>query len=206
MDKPGTHVIKLGGSLLGWNELSERFQQWLEANGASRNLIVVGGGDLVNAFRQQMIGQTHDRIAAHWHCIELMSINANVVASMLGLPIVDRFSNADNPEKLHSAVFDVNRWMRQCNPGPCSWDVSSDSIAAFVAAEVDADDLTLLKSNLSALSACTSLADLPAGYVDEHFLTAVKLYEQSAPDQERNIRFVNLRDDHFAEICFPMTT
>ena len=63
----------------------------------------------------------------------------------------------------HIPVLAPSRWMRKDDPLPHSWDVTSDSIAAWVAGEVAAPGLILIKP------AGASSADL----VDAYFLRAL---------------------------------
>lgn len=193
-------VIKLGGSLLDWHEMPLRFHRWLELNQSEQTIIVVGGGSLVNEYRRHAFLTPRDEIASHWHCIELMSQTAANAAEKLNLPVTRELS-ACNP----ISVFNVSDWMREKDRGPCSWQVTSDSIAALVAARWEADKLTLLKSTLPPVNRLT-LNQLPDGLVDEYFPIAARMFLDVGSANPRTIRIVNLRDDQFEERALPIAT
>ena len=74
-------------------------------------------------------------------------------------------------------------------PLPCTWQVTSDSIAARVAARIGADELVLLKSTLP--SAASDLEYWSRhGFVDGYFASAAAGLA---------VRAVNLRDTRYAE-------
>src|SRR5437868_8610811 len=67
-------------------------------------------------------------------------------------------------------ILDVDSWMREHDTLPHSWDVTSDSIAAHVAIEVNANRLILLKS--IDMPNGVSWSDAAAnGWVDLYFPT-----------------------------------
>jgi hypothetical protein len=103
--------------------------------------------------------------------------------------------------KSGTIIFDVSGFMRQIEPRlpgihlPHGWNVTSDSIAARIAAALPAGELVLLKSTLpgQAPQSAQALADM--GYVDEQFpqiarevrmIRCVNLLE-SDPDKVREI-------------------
>ena len=51
MTSPRVHVVKLGGSLLDWPEWVGQFRRWLAAQPQAGNLLVVGGGAIVERLR-----------------------------------------------------------------------------------------------------------------------------------------------------------
>ena len=153
-DKP-IHVIKLGGSLLDMPELPQRMAYLLEAGCARHVLLVVGGGRVADQVRQY--DQTF-RIAAttaHWLAIRAMQLNSDLLRALL-----PDCRLAVDPATCHAiwlagciALADPWRWLRNAErlDGPAvphDWSFTSDSIAAHLAGQVQAEQLTLVKSTL----------------------------------------------------------
>lgn len=172
----GRLVIKLGGSLLripGWPAAVRRL---LAAEAARQRPIglVVGGGPLVDGLRQ--LDQTEPQPAKRMHrlAIAAMGLTARLVAERLELPLAHDMT-ADL-----TAVVAVSE-ATLCQPAlaalPCSWAVTSDSIAAAVAG-VLAAELLVVKSIPPPGQTIAELT--AAGWVDEHFpdasrrLTAIR--------------------------------
>jgi 5-(aminomethyl)-3-furanmethanol phosphate kinase len=141
-------VIKVGGSLAAIPRALDRV--CAELNRASRNhrlLIIPGGGPFADAVREfeRRVGVSSD--AAHWMAILAMDQYALVLADRLeNAVLVDEpgaIGKAAAPGRL--AVLAPSRWMRSADVLPHGWEVTSDSIAAFVAGAVDADRLILIK-------------------------------------------------------------
>jgi aspartokinase-like uncharacterized kinase len=125
-------VVKVGGSLLAHEA---HLDAVLAAIAAAvrrhvRLLVVPGGGPFAEAVRDldRRIGLSDD--AAHWMAILAMDQYAHV--------LVDRFEG-------RVPVLAPSKWLRDADPLPHSWDVTSDSIAAWVAGEVGAHRLVLVK-------------------------------------------------------------
>ena len=126
-------VVKLGGSL------HHRVPDIVPLLCKSRRplLVVPGGGVFADAVRQEQV----DGDAAHWMAIAAMEQYAWVIAShgmwttyILAVPET-------------TAVFLPYISMRQHDPLPHSWDVTSDSIAAWIAAELGIELLVLKSVN-----------------------------------------------------------
>ena len=164
-------VIKLGGSLLDWSELLAAFQEWLAEQSPAANVIVVGGGSLVEAIRALDRAHRLPDEAAHWLAIRAMGVTAALVAEVLDAPLVESLAAVDN---LPGSVFllDVERLLREDaagrDPLPVGWQVTSDSIAARVAQVARAAELVLLKSALPS-DPIDWAAWSREGYVDEYF-------------------------------------
>ncbi|MDO9326470.1 MAG: uridylate kinase, partial [Methanoregula sp.] len=98
-------------------------------------LVVPGGGFFADAVRQARVADD----AAHWMAIAAMEQYGWFIASH-GMETTALISV---PEK--TRVFLPYASMRQRDPLPHSWDITSDSIAAWVAAELGIE-LLVLKS------------------------------------------------------------
>ena len=124
-------VVKLGGSL--HHQIPEIVPLLCQSE---RPLLVVpGGGLFADAVRQERVADD----AAHWMAIAAMEQYAWVIASR-GMRITDILAVPET-----TAVFLPYISMRQRDPLPHSWDVTSDSIAAWISAELGVE-LLVLKS------------------------------------------------------------
>jgi 5-(aminomethyl)-3-furanmethanol phosphate kinase len=124
-------VVKLGGSLYDHvPELAEVFRA------QSRPLFIVpGGGRFADEVRQS--GFSDDD--AHWAAIAAMDRYGRYIASF-GLDTTDQLKIP----KI-SSVFLPYHCMRHHDPLPHTWDVTSDTIAAWIAGRLGRD-LLVLKS------------------------------------------------------------
>jgi aspartokinase-like uncharacterized kinase len=192
-------VVKLGGSLLDDSQLPARYRRWLHTQRPARNVLIVGGGRLVDALRQ--VERTHivDPSLAHWLAIDCLGIHARLMAGLLSeAELVSEWNGLRRrllqmltEGKSGTLVFDVTGFMRQIEPGlpgtrlPHGWHVTSDSIAARLAVALAAGELVLLKSAMPAESHQSAQALADVGYVDVFFPTIAH--------EVRMIRSVNLR-------------
>jgi aspartokinase-like uncharacterized kinase len=141
-------VIKIGG---GISALPGALQQVCGAvHAAAQNhrlLIVPGGGPFADAVResQPRLGISDD--AAHWMAILAMDQYAQLLADLIvGSVLLQEpgdIGTAVGPGR--PGVLAPSRWMRSADVLPHSWDVTSDSIAAFIAGALDAERLILIK-------------------------------------------------------------
>jgi aspartokinase-like uncharacterized kinase len=124
-------VVKLGGSL--YHQVAEIVP--LLCKSERPLLVVPGGGLFADAVRKEQVVDD----SAHWMAIAAMEQYAWVIAS-LGMRTTDILAVPET-----TAVFLPYISMRQQDPLPHSWNVTSDSIAAWIAAELGID-LLVLKS------------------------------------------------------------
>lgn len=142
-------VIKLGGSLLGRQGALEEIIPHLELAGARRDRVVIvpGGGPFADTVRRldSEIGLTDD--AAHWMAILGMDQYAQLLASRIaGTQLVAEPGEiAATLASGQLPVLAPYRWIRSTDRLPHSWEVTSDSIAAWVAGELGASRLILVK-------------------------------------------------------------
>jgi aspartokinase-like uncharacterized kinase len=156
-------VIKIGGGLAAVPGALDRVCRAVGAAGCDHRLLVVpGGGPFADTVRQfdRTVGLSPD--SAHWMAILAMDQYAHVIAERTpGATLIEE-PGAMPRTSSGVAVLAPSRWMRSADVLPHSWDVTSDSIAAFVAGALDAVRLILIKP----------AAELPAP-VDPHFATAL---------------------------------
>jgi (4-(4-[2-(gamma-L-glutamylamino)ethyl]phenoxymethyl)furan-2-yl)methanamine synthase len=141
-------VIKVGGGLLQHiNHLQRVIGAIAEVSRTLRLVVVPGGGPFADAVRQVDERLALGDDAAHWMASLGMDQYAQLLASRLesGVVVVSR----DQIEAAHrcgqTPVLAPSAWLRAADPLPHSWDVTSDSIAAWVAGELGADRLLLIK-------------------------------------------------------------
>lgn len=177
----GPRVIKLGGSLLERPTWPDDFRRWLASQPPAPNIIIVGGGSLVDAIRH--LDEIHKVPAAeaHWLAISAMSVTARLARSLLPDAqrtnewcTVHEFANSAGTDR-QLLVFDAARFLETLEPTlpgerlPASWDVTSDSIAARIAGLLEARELVLIKSCGAGRQAAPFDAAANAGIVDRAF-------------------------------------
>jgi len=164
-------VVKLGGSLLGTPEL----QSWLDMLAHlsdGRIVIVPGGGVFADAVREaQQIGGFDDA-AAH-HAALLAMDQYGLVLQALQPEIVTAVSDLEIAERSwqHRAIVWLPSRMALADDDiPKTWDVTSDSLAAWLADRLCAEGLVLVK-HADAIDAAASIHQLVADDVlDAAFL------------------------------------
>jgi aspartokinase-like uncharacterized kinase len=146
-------VLKLGGSLLGLPDLRTRLDGVLHRYAPSSRLLVVGGGSTADLVRDWDRLHGLGKEISHRLALEAMALNARLVAALLA-----NVELVDGPEECKAC------WRRKrvgiVNAGafahtletisgralPRSWEVTSDSISAWIAGWMGAERLVLLKS------------------------------------------------------------
>lgn len=141
-------VLKVGGAVC--REPSTR-RAALDAAGklarGRRVLIVPGGGAFADEVRATQRTQGFSEDIAHWMAILAMDQLARVIAAELGGAQLISLPGDVTPvlDAGKVPVLAPHTWMRAADPLPHSWDITSDSIAAFVAGALGATELILLK-------------------------------------------------------------
>lgn len=161
-------VVKVGGGLLGDAGALRTVAAVLDdAAAARRVLVVAGGGRFADAVREVDRRLALGDDAAHWMAVLAMEQYALALAALI--PSARLVATADEAGlALGDGALPVlapYRWLRQADPLPHSWAVTSDSIAAWVARELGAGLLVLVKPAGSDPSASDA--------VDTHFVHAI---------------------------------
>jgi aspartokinase-like uncharacterized kinase len=192
-----TIVVKVGGSLLDWPLLPPRLAGLLDSRyriqPCERPMLIAGGGPMVEVVRSlDVVHGLGDR-AAHDLALRVMDVNAALLAALLPGSIlaegIEALSLADRvPVVVPRALLNE---LERCGaePLPRSWDVTSDTIAAWLATNLGAASLVLLKS-----------ASLPAGASREE-AARLELVDRAFPRAARalpRVEYVNLRDPEAA--------
>ena len=192
MSRMFLRVAKVGGSLFDVPDLPTRLRCWLDRQPGA-NVLIAGGGPFADVVRRVDATLSIGDSAAHRLAIDAMQMSARLLAELM--PEAELLhSLADARERVAgggSIVLDPTETLHSPNCRlPHSWDVTSDSIAAYVAGELQADEFVLFKSmplpaNLNRWQAAES------GLVDNYF-------EQAAADFA-SVRWINLRDTPVTE-------
>lgn len=194
-------VVKLGGSLAD----GECLRRWLDALAVCPVIIVPGGGPFADAVRNAQALWHFDEQTAHDMAILAMRQYGRM---MLGLhpgmratPILDDLSAPPpciwlpEPEILNAAGV------------PASWDITSDSLAAWLAVKLGAPRLLLVKSVQpdSQLSRTDCRDLIEQGLVDPAFREygctgGLQSWWCGLEDYAYFPEALNLPDDHFVRI------
>ena len=141
-------VVKVGGGLLSKAGAFDLVTEALTAFSPRRRLVIVpGGGPFADAvrtmFRRIKIGED----AAHWMAVLGMDQYAHVLAARLpGAVLVEQQAEiAAARQAGRLPVLAPYRWVRAADPLPHTWDITSDSIAAWLAGMLGARRIVLIK-------------------------------------------------------------
>ncbi len=158
-------IIKLGGSLLTLPDVPERLLALIDRLRLPHLVVLPGGGEAAELVRTWDRRYALTDNAAHCLAIEAMSLNAELLAKLN-----DRFvligsllewkafrQRATSDVGILNAVQLLRELEQTHSSLPMSWDVTSDSIAAWIAAHCDLRSMLLLKST-----------DLPADLVEDN--------------------------------------
>jgi 5-(aminomethyl)-3-furanmethanol phosphate kinase len=141
-------VVKVGGSLGRMpGALPEAGRALAEAAHHRPLLVLPGGGVLADAVRALDRELALPATTAHWMAILAMDQYAQVIAAHTPNAAVvhDRMEIGSALGGGRIPVLAPYRWMLAADVLPHRWEVTSDSIAAFVAGALDAVLLVLLK-------------------------------------------------------------
>ncbi len=198
-------VWKLGGSVLKLQRSDcnsdsggrferpvwpERFRQALKLLEPHRPLLVVGGGDAADLVRVwdrcYLLGDE----PAHWLALAALGLNERLVECVLteAVRVVSRLEAQAAWEAGRIPVLAAERFVADeerdgAGSLPHCWDVTSDSVAAWVAVRWPAQQLVLLKSTDLEGRSCRQAAE--EELVDPYFVTVSR--------ELKSVKWVNLR-------------
>ena len=122
-------VVKIGGSLFPDYaiELANQLKN-------TDSLIILGGGEFANLIRKYDSVQNFSSEVTHYTAIDCMDILAKLVndkvdSAKLAFSIEEIIEISDEG---FTPIFIVSEFLKKEDPFECSWDVTSDSIAAYV--------------------------------------------------------------------------
>ncbi|HYK82048.1 MAG TPA: hypothetical protein VEU55_02805 [Gemmatimonadales bacterium] len=141
-------VVKVGGGLLGRAGAFDLVIEALTAFRPGRRLVVIpGGGPFADAVRQMFRRVKIGEDAAHWMAVLGMDQYAYAVAARApgGILVEDRGELQAALARGQLPVLAPYRWLKAADPLPHSFDVTSDSIAAWFAGALGARRVVLIK-------------------------------------------------------------
>lgn len=202
-------VVKLGGSLLGTPEL----KAWLDIvsrYGDGKVVIVPGGGIFADAVREaQLLTGVGDKVAHHMavqamdqYGVLMAGLNRRLATAASELEIAERGWQHRGivwlPSKMVCADEEI----------PASWDVTSDSLAAWLAGTLGAEHLLLVKSLRPQLSRNTFEALMEDEVVDARFVqfAAGRGFSTWVLGKEDHVLFrEGISTQNLAQSCMPVT-
>ena len=137
-------VVKIGGSLFP-NYAINLAKKLKNTN----SLIVLGGGEFANLIRKYDSEINFSQETNHWTAIDCMDIIAKLVndkveSTKLAYSIDDAIAISDEG---FTPIFVVSKFLREDDPFECSWDVTSDSSAAYISHLLNANLLIVTNVN-----------------------------------------------------------
>lgn len=137
-------VVKIGGSLFPDNaiDLAKKLKN-------TDSLIILGGGEFANLIRKYDSIQNFSDEVTHYTAIDCMDIIAKLVndkvdSTKLAYTLDDAVTVSDDG---YTPIFVVSDFLNEEDPFECSWDVTSDSIAAYVSHCLNANLLIVTNVN-----------------------------------------------------------
>ena len=82
-------VMKIGGSLLLRDNLVTAANQWLDAQTGAQTIVIVGGGNLINAVRELDRLRQVDNQSIHWICVDILTATARFASQWFGWPLIE---------------------------------------------------------------------------------------------------------------------
>lgn len=188
-------IVKIGGSLLDLPDLADRLEHFFDRYIIEHPLILVGGGPVADSIRQLDMTFQLDARLTHELGVQTLELTARVLVELSScMQLVESPSECLAAWKssrlpvLHSVSMLLDH-----SPLPASWDVTSDSIAAWLSTLHPDSRLILLKStDLEGVTSLQMAAD--AGLVDRFF--------PEIAGQVSSIQWVNLRRQNSELICW----
>ncbi|MHA1652006.1 MAG: amino acid kinase family protein [Candidatus Helarchaeota archaeon] len=140
-------VIKIGGSLLKKDSIQNLCQYLDKLKAEFTFVILPGGGEFADLVRKyyKLYQNTDD--SAHWMAILCENILGYLMLDFLefGKPV---FTISEIKKAIRASLIPVFLpfpYLLDQDPLPHSWDITSDSIAAYLAEQLQAEKIILLK-------------------------------------------------------------
>ncbi len=186
-EQPAT-IIKVGGSLFDSPDLGSRLESFLQTHQFPNPVLISVGAVFADVIRRlDRIHQLEDSVS-HLLGTNTLNLSSRFVASLS-----DKLVQTSCPvqvstlrEQEHVPVFDASEFTLEHSLLPSSWDVTSDSIAAWLCSLHPESQLVLLKSRR---------APLPLTFFDAAQNGLVDLHFPNVASDLDTIYWCNFRDD-----------
>lgn len=164
-------VVKIGGSLLGSPEL----KGWLDTltqYGDGKVVIVPGGGIFADAVREAQLKSSIDDLVAHQMAVVAMDQYATLMTGLNEDLVVasSELEIAERGWQHRAVVWKPSAMVLADKDLPMNWDLTSDSLAAWLASKLNAEHLLVVKSisvvDVKSLDVKALMSD---GLVDSYF-------------------------------------
>jgi 5-(aminomethyl)-3-furanmethanol phosphate kinase len=165
----GLTVVKLGGSYA----FSGALKPWIDAvtAGAGRVVVVPGGGPFAQTVREAQPKMGFDDRAAHEMALLGMDQYGRALTGL-----ATHLRRAETAAAIRRAlragevpVWSAMRMVRDAKDIPWSWDVTSDSLAAWLAGRIGAERVLLVKHVEPAAGPLRAAELVAAGIIDPAF-------------------------------------
>ncbi len=178
-------VVKIGGGVLAYPEYAEAVLAAVGSAARDRRVLVVpGGGPFADTVRDVDrrcgLGDT----TAHWMAVLAMDQYAYLLSERLieGVMVTEPSDIEKALGEGRIPVLAPFRWLREKDALPHSWSVTSDSIAAWIAGEIGAPRVVLIKPpaidgslrKAVAIAGCGHVAHAGNALVDDYFTHALR--------------------------------
>lgn len=159
-------VIKLGGSLYHSQQLSDYLQNILAFAENQAVVLVAGGGPFADVVRQAQQDHGFSDKTAHQMAINAMRQFALLLIDLV--PDAHILSQPDQPlQAIGLSVWLPDDSQLMTADLPQNWQVTADSLALWLAQQLNASQLILIKSCAVSSAQITDLSE--HGIVDAHF-------------------------------------
>jgi len=190
---PVRAVIKIGGSLARRPEELETLMQSIDDLSSLHSLVIIpGGGPFADNVRGLQGALNASDSSAHWMAILAMEQFGELLSQYA--PNLQTLSGSDVAEMMNerrSFILQPYRLVRTRDELPHTWNVTSDSIAVWVAILVDADIVVLVKSTEAVYEYNTSRSDIgqrPVGIEELRFLADNGIVDAYLPEIHPNLK------------------
>lgn len=143
-------LFKIGGKILEnelllENTISQMINLFVSYS-LDKIIIVPGGGSLANFIRFLDFNMSLGNEMSHWMAIQAMDFNGRELATRYKqIEVIEKIEDVKNREQIF-AIFLPFNYLRNNDPLPHSWQVTSDSIALNIAYELNFERVFLIKN------------------------------------------------------------